>query len=251
MGLIKPNLPLVNKLLIELSEVVNMTLTKETDKDVILEKIKVIIKDLQDLNKIQKEILVEYNKRNKEFSTHLEEHSKEINLITETTIKYSEWTRKYLEYIENDVSLTDEFIEQGKNYEDIITSNCENPTRINHELINEVLSTYLQFKLTKRRRRNIWLNYQLFKLNILYRTILNILISTSIGFCIEKIISYIFPDVQDFYIAILFAILAYFTLEKYLGKKFSLFFWKLIQKQSLFLFTELDLYFRKINIGNQ
>lgn len=59
-----------------------------------------------------------------------------------------------------------------------------------------------------------------------------------------------FPDIHDFFITIGVGILFFFTLEKFLGEKFSSFFWQLVQKQTLSLYLDLNLYLQQLKIGN-
>jgi hypothetical protein len=250
MSIIKPNLPLINKVQFKLNEIATISLAKVFDKDAVLDKIKFLIKDLTELNVVQKDVLQEYRQKNKELFNHMEQQMTEISQLAETAEKYADWSQKYLDFVRNNVEMTDKFLEEGKKYENIIEQDAQNPTHMNHALIREVLSTYLQIKLTRKRRRSIWWNYQIFRLNIFYRTMLNVVISTLIGYSVETIMSFFFPEIPDFVVTIGIAFLIFFTLEKYLGKKFSTFFWNLIQKQSLVLYLELKLYLQQIKLGN-
>lgn len=248
MSIIKPNLLLIKKVQSELHEIANITLAKEFDKDVVIDKINSLIKDLAELNAIQKEALEEYRKKNKELFIHMEQQVAETAKIAATVNKYYEWNKKYLECIKKLTPLTEQFLEEGKNYENIIEEASKNPIPLNQTLIREVLGTYLQIKFTRKRKRSIWVSHQIFRLNIFYRSILNIMISSALGYIIEKVVN-VFFEIPDFYISICIAIFFFYTLEKFLGEKFSSFFWRLIQKQSLILYLELNLYLQQIKLG--
>lgn len=248
MNIIKPNLPLIKKVQLELNEITNISLIKNYDKDIAQDKIKSLIKDLTELNIIQKETLENYKKKNEELFLHMENQLAELTQITNTIGKYTEWNEKYFEFLKNRVEIPEEFLNEGKKYEKKIEAATKNPNPMNHSLIEEVLSTYIQIKFTKIRKRSIWWNYQIFRLNIFYRSILNVMISTLIGYSIEKGIGFLLPEIPEFIITIIITLLIFFTLEKFLGKKFNSYFWNLIQKQSFKLNLELIIYLKQIKL---
>lgn len=243
----KIDIPLINKVLLELNEIYRVSIDKKFDKDVVKKSVTSLIKDLTTLNTIQMEVIKEYKSKSKELFSQLENQINEMSAITESTRKYAEWIEVYYYSIKNNISLSDKFFQEGKEYEKHIDLVVKNPTRLNIDLLNTVLKTYIQIKLTKKRKVSIWLNYQIFRFKILTRSILNVIISAIIGFAFEELFEALFTNIPKYLIAVGVALLIFFTLEKLLGEKYNSFFWKQIQKQTYKLNLELKLYLQQIN----
>lgn len=155
MSIIKPNFPLIKKVQLELNEISKITFIKEFDKDVVQSKISALIKDLINLNRVQKNTLEEYSKKNNALFEHMKSHVEEMNRVANAVEKYSDWTLKHYEFIKNGVPVTENFLEEGKKYETVIELAAKNPNPMNQTLVKEVLGTYLQIKFTRKRRRSI------------------------------------------------------------------------------------------------
>lgn len=251
MSIIRPNFPLIKKTLSDLNEIRDMSFSKSFDKDHVLGKVKLLIDNLTELNVTQEDTLAEYKRKNKELFEDLEKNLSELSKMNDALAKYTVWSSKYLEIIRNNMVPAEDFLAEGKEYEKIIEEVSKKYSPPNVDLMNEVMRTYIQMKFTKKRKRAIWINYQIFRLNIFYRSILNVIISAAIGFGVEKIMEFIFPDLPDLFIGILTAILSFLTLEKILGDKFSSFFWRAMQRQCLRLYIELETYMKYVKFAQE
>jgi hypothetical protein len=244
------NLTLINKIVGELDELGKIGADELYDKEIVLNKIGVAINDLNELNTIKREAFKAYKEKKKQFYQNIQEHSAVINDISKHTHEYVEWVEKLRDYFSKKQVPPSSFLEEGKNYQAAQKELHKQAlsTRIDNNLMAEVLNNYNHIHFMRKRKRWLWWQYRVFRFQILINFLTKLLISTTIGFLAEKLAAFFFSSISDFTITLIVAAIGYFILDKKLDKRFDQFYWRQIRNQILKVHGQFGLYLAQINI---
>jgi hypothetical protein len=241
------DLKLLGKIESDLRELGTIAQQEVYDPSIVLLKIKDVTSDLEQINTISKDLVRTYKKQ-------------EVLMIEDMKKKKQIMKSKHEEINKKVKLLLAEAEEVNKNkgtkphrhkklfdWDDAKLEEMKLAIKMDSNNIGRVLRNFNIRHFARQRKRWLWWSNKLFDYKFIILQIVKLLISVSAAFVFERLVD-LFLKTPEFLITAMVAIILFFTLDKYLDRKFEKIFWTRVKKHILILYMHFDLYLQHMKI---
>jgi len=223
-----------------LDELATISQKEEFDKSVVIQRIKTINNDLEEINSVREEILQEHTRRETELYA-------KFDLQKQTMKDFEKDVKKYMADVKADMKAIKKSKYSGdkKRATDFLTDERRQEIKqaitIPKNEISTVLSNYNYRRLATKRKRWIWWTNLLFQSDYWSHQIGKLLLGTAIAYGLAKLAALLF-NTPDYLVAAIVALLLFATGNRIIEKKYNRIFWSRIRMHTLKLYHHFDLY---------
>ncbi len=232
---------LVKKVNSDLTELATIVDNKQVDKDIVLDRLNEVIRNLDELNTIRDKAVEEYKRKKEEWDAKMSQFDSSADTLSDFTNKLQALTNKLKTAEPDEVTkIMDEMSKMVLENNDI--KNHIKNLEFDFSLLTDLLAHDMSVEFSKARKKWLWKNKIIFRNINLLSKIVTILIGFAFGFISEKLAECIFPKAPDYLIGAGVAIILYFSIEKIIDRKASFFFWKEAKRETLTLIIHYETY---------
>jgi len=235
------DIELVKKVNSDLTELAAIVDNKQVDKDIVLDRLNEVIRDIDELNTIREKAIEEYKLKRKEWEAKMAKFDDSLDNLADFTNRLQSFTNRLKTAKPDEVTkIMDEMSEIVQQNNDM-KNNIKN-LEFDFSLLTDLLAHDMSVEFAKTRKRWLWKNKIIFRNINLLSKLITIFIGFSFGFISEKLAECILPKAPDYIIGSGVAIILYFTIEKIIDRKASDFFWKEAKRETLTLIIHYETY---------
>ena len=235
------DIELVEKVNYDLTELATIVDNKQVDKDIVLDRLNEVIRNLDKLNTIKDKAVEEYKQKKEEWDAKMHRFDRSADTLSDFTKKLEALTDKLRTAKPDEVTIIMDEMSQIVLDNNKIKNHIKN-LEFDFNLLTDLLAHDMSVEFSKARKKWLWKNKVIFRNINLLSKIATILIGFAVGFISEKLTEYIFPKAPDYLIGAGVAIILYFTIEKIIDRKASDFFWKEAKRETLTLIIHYETY---------